>query len=630
MKMRISGLKLSLSILFLLVCSISFAQGTSPALSTLELVGSHTVTAGQAGAFTLRITVGPKDIAPGGGFTIYPPISTSPHWASGIRWKIGSVYVENDPGKQWNAWISRVDYGIMSGSIVEVIRMVNKSKKPIPSGTVINLRLLDVRISTLPMKGAWFAMEEDTDGIGPIAFNYGSETVAPKDEYSWVRGNWKKAVLVDILPGKATRLFAQLSSKPDTKGHVWLSIRAEDDFGNCTNIPDSRIFIESEPNTVGFPKYVDIPKGDKAVIRHIDGVSHTRKSFSVLVKAPKANLIGVSTPCFPELSQSLYFGDLHAHTELSDGLGSPDSFFTHARDERFLDFVSLTDHDRFDEVVRSMTDKYHHEGDFVTIYGRERGDNRGHMNVYGLDWHEVAAFEGLTVDDTWKELPKHDVIGIPHHTNAWVVNGWSNHDFSRFEPTNERLIEVVQNRGSFENETVGGPIIEGGRGSSARSALMRGFKLGFVGGTDSHQGCPGGPSFPLKPYINTWNSQVYGLTVIQADSLTRKDLWQALKERRTYCTTGVRILVSFSANGKPMGSILKSANKLDIRVKVCGTAPIRHIDVIGKSGTVAEKSYSAGNEAAFTCTVNHPKGFYYVRIEQSDGHFAYISPVWCE
>ena len=41
----------------------------------------------------------------------------------------------------------------------------------------------------------------------------------------------------------------------------------------------------------------------------------------------------------------LYWGDVHGHTSLSDGQGTPDEYFTYARDTANLDFTILTDHD---------------------------------------------------------------------------------------------------------------------------------------------------------------------------------------------------------------------------------------------------------------------------------------------
>ena len=59
------------------------------ACSRLRLLFPAQLTAGEAGDFALEITVGSEPIQPGGGFLIYPPITTSPHMWSMVRWQLG-------------------------------------------------------------------------------------------------------------------------------------------------------------------------------------------------------------------------------------------------------------------------------------------------------------------------------------------------------------------------------------------------------------------------------------------------------------------------------------------------------------------------------------------------------------
>ena len=87
----------------------------------------------------------------------------------------------------------------------------------------------------------------------------------------------------------------------------------------------------------------------------------------------------------PEASPyQVYFGDIHGHSELSDGKGSPDDYFTVARDEAKLDFCALTDHDHGGvrrpelweagkwELVQKKVAEYHEPGRFVTLLAYER------------------------------------------------------------------------------------------------------------------------------------------------------------------------------------------------------------------------------------------------------------------
>ena len=43
-----------------------------------------------------------------------------------------------------------------------------------------------------------------------------------------------------------------------------------------------------------------------------------------------------------DVARNLYFGQLHSHTNLSDGAGSIDDAYTHAREKAKVDFLAVT------------------------------------------------------------------------------------------------------------------------------------------------------------------------------------------------------------------------------------------------------------------------------------------------
>ena len=78
----------------------------------------------------------------------------------------------------------------------------------------------------------------------------------------------------------------------------------------------------------------------------------------------------------------IYWGDMHGHTAISDGKGSLDDYFTHARDNAKLDFVVVSDHDfgnaapwKMPQETWTLTqdkvDQYTENGKFVAIAGYE-------------------------------------------------------------------------------------------------------------------------------------------------------------------------------------------------------------------------------------------------------------------
>jgi hypothetical protein len=349
-------------------------------------------------------------------------------------------------------------------------------------------------------------------------------------------------------------------------------------------------------------------------------------SYYVTVRAPKAGLETVSSYTSTELAKPIYFGDLHGHTELSDGLGEGQAYFDHGREVSFCDFVSLTDHNRFDEVIIELTKKNNEPGRFVTLFGRERDTKHEHRNVYSMRPEVVAACGDNDLWATGDEFGDDMMFG-GHHTNAATKHHWFAADFDEYDARHERFIEVVQNRGSFEREEIGGPVFDGGYGASVQSALAQGCKFGFVGGSDTHRGHPGGPSHPLGPYFYRWR-RFNGITGAQMSELTREELWSAVWNKHTYCTTGTRILVDFWVNDMPMGSELGQVDKVTVRGWAAGTAELAKVEII-RDGKVCYCQEGNGERLARVEFEDEAVGkYYYLRVTQVDEHEAYSSPIW--
>ncbi|MFA6544754.1 MAG: hypothetical protein WCS99_10035, partial [Limisphaerales bacterium] len=90
-------------------------------------------------------------------------------------------------------------------------------------------------------------------------------------------------------------------------------------------------------------------------------------------------LLAVS-PAFAQYN--VYWGDVHGHTRISDGKGTLDGYFTHARDVARLDFVIVTDHDFGNAapwrmptnqwtLTQEKADEFTLNGRFVAIAGYE-------------------------------------------------------------------------------------------------------------------------------------------------------------------------------------------------------------------------------------------------------------------
>ncbi|MFQ6099351.1 MAG: DUF3604 domain-containing protein, partial [Armatimonadota bacterium] len=246
-------------------------------------------------------------------------------------------------------------------------------------------------------------------------------------------------------------------------------------------------------------------------------------------------------------------------------------------------------------------------------------------------------------------LEGREALVIPHHTSVHSESSrrtfWTEHDFDTHDPRFERLIEITQDRGSMEREEVGGAVYFGGAGSSVWSALQRGMKVGFVGGTDNHRAQPGEPGSPLGG-LDPDEVTVGGLTAVLATELTREAIWEALSNRRCYATQGQRTLLDLSLDDHPMGSVIPPdrAQALDetrkLRYNARGHRPIVRLEVVRNDGRTFElHSSDRGTREVLNGTLEDdaPLGslpvagdsvFYYLRVTEADGRMAWSSPIW--
>jgi hypothetical protein len=169
-------------------------------------------------------------------------------------------------------------------------------------------------------------------------------------------------------------------------------------------------------------------------------------------------------------------------------------------------------------------------------------------------------------------------------------------------------------------------------------ALQRGLRVGFHGSSDGHVQTPGQPRRPGMGGRNAdFKRRDTGyasgaLTAVLAPELTRQALWDAFRARRTYATTGARILLDFRLNEQLMGAALKADGPPRLRVSVVGAAPLERVEVIRDDRLVLIRRGGGEQESFDFVDADCSRGahHYYVRVSQIDGEFAWSSPIWFE
>ncbi len=335
-------------------------------------------------------------------------------------------------------------------------------------------------------------------------------------------------------------------------------------------------------------------------------------------------LAGASSLVWPAESGAplrLYWGDLHGHSAWSDGTGEPEDYFRYARDVSALDFAALTDHDdeglrpldadRFAQE-REIAESFHAPGRFVTLYGYEYTNPRtGHLTVLSpspllpvLSHADAATDEP---EELWAALRALGlpVLTIPHHVGGSTAAT----DWSHFDPEFERVVEICSVHGNSECAGCPREVPEGRPGSFVRDALADGHRLSFIASGDSHNGHPGRRTRPFTG----------GLVGLWAPELTREAVWEALRDGRTFATTGARLVPELWHDGGGR-----------FRLRVRGAAPLAGV-VLVKNGREVWTRDAAGESVELAWSDPEPPrpgDSYYLRVTQRNGEMAWTSPIY--
>jgi len=330
------------------------------------------------------------------------------------------------------------------------------------------------------------------------------------------------------------------------------------------------------------------------------------------------------------------WADLHGHSNLSDGTGTPEDYFTYARQVAALDVVSLTDHDHWGmrfldqhpelwDRIQRATAAAHEPGRFVTVPGYEWTSwIHGHRHVlyFTADAavHSSLSAESDTPAELWDRLRGQDAMTLAHHTAGEPVpTDWSVPP----DPILEPLVEVASVHGSSESADTVRPVRGGTDGFWIRDALDRGYRLGMIGSGDSHDGHPG---------LAHLASGSGGLAAVFAEDLTRDGVLSALRARRAYATNGPRILLRFSVDDQPMGAVISPVDSATVSIRVVSPGIVQQVDLI-RSGQIVQTLTGDGDRGLVaTADVQslHAGEYLYVRVVQTDGGAAWSSPVFVE
>jgi mycothiol synthase len=430
-------------------------------------------------------------------------------------------------------------------------------------------------------------------------------------------------VVIRVQPGPAARAEVLLpaTARPGEPVEARLTIR--DAFDNPVPLDGHARFIHSGGETIA-----PLVRG-----RALAGLGAMPGTPLRVTAAAGGLAPGRANVCVPSDDFQLFIGDLHVHDFTCPASGNPAEVYAWARDEKRLDFASVAvqnhaylDNDKW-TLNKHMAEAFLDEGRFVTFPAFEwQHSHYGDKVVHYLGGDQPY----LPVDDRRTNLPcklyealrGSDALVISHHPGYALDLHVPGTDWDAMETDVDRLVELWSMHGSSEGrDPADRPLLGPRREAGVLEALRRGLRIGFVAGSDTHSGRPGGSAREPRPY---WG----GLAAVWARALTRRGLFEALRARRTYALTQARIVLRFEVNGGFMGAELPAADTARNRVAAWAADAIAAVEIFRNAALF--KTFTPGTDACDLTFEDRTGGpaCYHCRVIQADGNLAVASPVW--
>ena len=352
-----------------------------------------------------------------------------------------------------------------------------------------------------------------------------------------------------------------------------------------------------------------------------------------------------------------YFGQLHSHTQYSDGAGSLDSALAYVKalpDNANVDFVAFTDHSNYfdsknnpnveaalyDTSLVKDSDPSHswatykntvaafnaaNVGKMVAIAGFEMtwSGGPGHINTFNTPG--IVSRNNTTLNNKTKDAGLQAYYKLLSQTEGLDSISQFNHpgttfgnfiDFGYWDAVVDTRMYMVE-VGNGE-----GQIGAGGYYPSYEQYIMaldKGWHVAPTNNQDNHKG--------------RWGNANDARDVILTDDFTEDGIYAALRARRMYATEDKNLDLDYTVNGNMMGSIIDVPEKLNFEISFNDPDPtdsIAKVELVVNSGKVAYTWDSAADLAKGSVSVELAPEYtyYFVRVTEGDGDLAVTAPVW--
>jgi hypothetical protein len=427
---------------------------------------------------------------------------------------------------------------------------------------------------------------------------------------------------IAIVPGAGVKWFAILPTMVRAGEPFRLSLKVDDKWGNPSDQVERIVRLAGEGAIEGLAATASLfrghfgtsieglrcrASGEVAVsVRGEDGVEICR-SNPMRVVAPTSALVH-------------YWGDTHGQSNETLGTNSARAYFAFGRDRAHLDIIGHQGNDfqitgAFWNELNALTRQFDEPGRFVCIPGYEwsantavGGDRNVHYRHEGETIHRSShaqiadavdigdeASDAHDARELFRKLADKDCVVAAH-----VGGRYADIKFAH-DGRLETAVEVHSAWGTFE--------------WLLRDAFEMGFRLGILANSDGHKGRPGA-CYPGASFFGSYG----GLTCFLAERLDRDAIFESMRRRRHYATTGNRAILDVAvalghdgavfdrdpslgaAQSTParrlmMGDIAQVLDaEVELLIEVVASAPIERLDVYdGLDHLETVRPYTAGD-----------------------------------
>ncbi|SHI79434.1 CehA/McbA family metallohydrolase [Pseudobutyrivibrio xylanivorans] len=337
---------------------------------------------------------------------------------------------------------------------------------------------------------------------------------------------------------------------------------------------------------------------------------------------------------------NIYFGQVHAHTSISDGAGTLEEALQHASKVDNLDYIVITDHSNSidnekeskitENVDKSENDEWTYAHNLVKKYSTDKftcaygyemtwSNGLGHINTYNTPGFQSRTQTAYSTYATALQNYYEALRSVPDSISQFNHPGTTFGDFQDFayySEENDALITMIE---------VGNG--EGTIGSSGyfpsyeyyTRALDKGWHVAPTNNQDNHKG--------------KWGDANTARTVMLADTNDENAIYDAMRNYRIYATEDNDLSVYYTLDNYIMGTILEKdavgdTVQLKAEIKDPTDSKIGRVEVIVNGGQSIAMENVATNEKTVTFEVPANYSYYYLKITEDDGDIAVTAPVW--